>query len=73
MSTTTPVLGNLALEATQERSPCVHYWVIEQPAGPVSKGTCRSCGEERDFPNYTEGRFNNRRSDVSAGYQTEIV
>ena len=44
-----------ALEATQKRSGCQHHWVIEPPAGPVSKGTCRSCGEERDFPNYQEG------------------
>ncbi len=63
----------LALEAIQERSSCLHHWVIDPPAGPVSKGECRSCGKERDFPNYTEGRFNIRRSDVPAGYQTEIV
>ena len=53
-----------ALEATQKRSGCQHHWVIEPPAGPVSKGACRSCGEERDVPNYTDGRFNIRRSDV---------
>ncbi len=55
-----------ALEATQERSSCLHHWVIDPLAGPVSKGTCRSCGEERDFSNCTEGRFNIRRSDVPA-------
>ena len=42
----------LALEATQDRSGCQHHWVIDSPAGPVSKGACRSCGEERNFPNY---------------------
>jgi len=51
----------LALEATQERSACLHHWLLDSPAGPVSKGACRSCGEERDFPNYIEGRFNNAR------------
>ena len=45
----------LALEATQARSGCPHHWVIDPPAGRVSKGVCRSCGEERDFLNYTEG------------------
>ena len=40
------------LEATQRRSACLHYWMLDSPDGPVSKGTCRSCGEERDFPNY---------------------
>lgn len=44
----------LTLEATQERSVCQHHWVIESPAGPVSKGMCRCCGEEREFPNYIE-------------------
>ena len=52
----------LALEATQERSACLHHWVIDPPAGgPVSKGECRSCGEERDFPNYVEGPLKLRR------------
>ncbi len=51
----------LLLEATQEGSGCQHHWVIDPPDGPVSKGTCRSCGEERDFPNYIEGRWINQR------------
>ena len=63
----------LALEATQVRTRCQHHWILDAPAGPVSKGACRSCGEERCFPNYIEGRFNNRRSDVPPKYQTEIV
>ena len=51
----------LLLEATQDRSACQHYWVLDSPAGPVSKGECRSCGQERDFPNYIQGRYNNQR------------
>ena len=51
----------LLLEATQERSGCQHHWMVDRPAGPVSTGACRSCGEERDFPNYIEGRWNNAR------------
>ncbi len=35
---------------------CEHHWVIDSPAGSLSKGTCRSCGEERDFPNNPEDR-----------------
>ena len=46
----------LASEATQKRSGCQHHWVIDPPEGPASKGVCRSCGEERDFPNAPEGR-----------------
>ena len=48
----------VALGATQERSTCQHHWVVDPPAGPVSKGTCRSCGEGRDFPNHIEVRWN---------------
>ena len=62
-----------AEETTQERSGCQHHWVVEPPAGPVSKGVCRSCGEERDFLNYTKGRFNIRRSDVPDGYREHWV
>ncbi len=46
-----------AEEATQERSGCQHHWVRDPPGGPVSKGVCRSCGEERDFPNAPESRY----------------
>jgi hypothetical protein len=31
-----------------------HHWVIEPPNGPFSLGRCRSCNEERRFPNSTE-------------------
>ena len=30
---------------------CVHYWVIEVAAGPVSKGKCKKCRVIRDFEN----------------------
>jgi len=31
-----------------------HHWVIEPPNGPFSLGRCRSCNEEKQFPNSTE-------------------
>ena len=31
---------------------CVHHWLIEAPEGPVSKGICKKCGEEKEFQNY---------------------
>ncbi len=39
------------------RSACQHHWVIEPPTrgSSVSKGKCRNCGEERDFPNAPKG------------------
>ena len=30
---------------------CAHYWIIETADGPVSKGECQLCGEEREFSN----------------------
>ena len=31
---------------------CVHHWVLEAPNGPMAKGRCSVCGEERDFSNW---------------------
>ena len=31
-----------------------HHWLLDSPAGPVSKAGCRSCGQDDDFPNYVE-------------------
>ncbi|MFC1870977.1 hypothetical protein ACFLYF_01040 [Chloroflexota bacterium] len=28
---------------------CSHYWMIGTPNGPTTKGTCRLCGEEKEF------------------------
>lgn len=28
-----------------------HFWVIESPNGPTSQGTCKLCGNEREFRN----------------------
>ncbi len=33
---------------------CSHHWKIKAPDGPVSKGRCRLCGEEREFSNTSE-------------------
>ncbi|MBF8268152.1 MAG: hypothetical protein HW388_1660 [Dehalococcoidia bacterium] len=40
--------------AVEEEVRCVHYWIIDIPTGPVSKGECRQCGEVREFRNYLE-------------------
>lgn len=31
---------------------CVHYWVIDSPEGPMSRGMCKFCGAENQFQNY---------------------
>jgi hypothetical protein len=38
-------------EAIEDNSGCQHYWVIEAANGPSSMGTCRYCGESREFFN----------------------
>ena len=42
-------------EVGAEAPACLHQWLIDAPAGKTSKGTCRICGEVRDFQNYIEG------------------
>ena len=31
---------------------CVHKWRIQPADGPTSMGTCRNCGETKEFKNY---------------------
>lgn len=33
---------------------CAHRWVIETPNGETSRGVCRTCGAEKEFPNSAE-------------------
>lgn len=30
---------------------CTHHWIIDSPIGPISKGVCKICGEQREFCN----------------------
>ena len=32
---------------------CRHHWRIASPNGATSRGVCKRCGAERDFPNST--------------------
>jgi len=29
---------------------CIHWWLVETPRGPTSKGVCKLCGAEKEFP-----------------------
>lgn len=31
------------------RAACIHRWRIDEPSGPLVPGTCRLCGEVRQF------------------------
>lgn len=49
-----------ARACTNPASPEAHYWLIDSPDGPTSQGTCRHCGEKREFRNSTGGTDWNR-------------
>ena len=38
-------------------SECAHHWMIETSQGPMSKGVCRLCGENREFNNSPEASW----------------
>jgi hypothetical protein len=38
----------------KDQTRCCHYWVVETPNGPTSRGICRFCGEEKQFQNSQE-------------------
>ena len=46
---------NAVAEKPVTTATCRHHWIIETPTGPVSKGVCKLCGEERDFENIFYG------------------
>lgn len=29
-----------------------HYWVVETPSGPISRGVCKFCGLTREFDSF---------------------
>ena len=33
------------------KNTCVHHWLIEPATGPVSRGVCKLCGEQKEFFN----------------------
>lgn len=37
--------------AKEKKPACGHYWVIEVANGPSSIGTCKYCGDTREFLN----------------------
>ena len=42
---------NEKLPEKKEQATCHHYWVIEVANGPRSVGTCKYCGETKEFLN----------------------
>lgn len=46
-----------APEEPVTRDKCRHYWIIESPKGPTSKGVCKFCGAEKEFQNFLPDSF----------------
>ena len=47
-------MKNKVKEKTGEndsRDECNHYWIIEVANGPSSQGSCKYCGETKEFLN----------------------
>jgi hypothetical protein len=38
-------------QAQPQKELCRHFWVIDDPNGPVSRGKCKLCGAGKDFYN----------------------
>lgn len=39
------------MERPVTKGTCQHYWLIEPPNGPTSRGLCKLCGEVKVFDN----------------------
>ena len=61
---TAPRKPETEVQESDAQDKCCHYWKIETPNGPTSKGVCRICGEEKEFSNSPpEFVFTKPRSD----------
>ena len=49
---TSKVLTRETEAAKRNKGHCAHYWIIDPPDGPVSRGVCKICGDEKEFNNY---------------------
>ena len=56
MSPTSKKNAAPAEEVTAEvtEGGCVHHWVIDPPNGAVSQGSCKVCGDKKEFRNSFE-------------------
>lgn len=48
-------MGNkleIAPEEPISEGKCCHYWIIETPNGPTSRGVCKFCGAVKEFDNF---------------------
>jgi len=56
---------------SSKRKQCVHYWIIDPPDGPTSKGKCKHCGMVAEFYNNLQGRLNKAESSTAGDNNEE--
>jgi len=39
---------------------CIHWDKIKMPNGPISIGTCKKCGREREYENHKYPDYNSK-------------
>lgn len=50
------------LEPVAPVNECAHHWILMAPSGNSTAGTCKHCGENRQFndANQAPGRYSHR-------------
>ncbi len=43
--------NNVVADFIDKHPECEHFWQIDAPNGPISEGTCKKCGQTREFQN----------------------
>lgn len=56
-----------AVEEAVAKGKCRHYWLIETPKGPISRGVCKHCGVEKDFYNSVRHLLDDGQNTKSRG------
>ncbi len=49
------------------KGTCRHYWIVESPNGPASRGVCKLCNAEKEFENYGPDSW--RQDDISTLFE----
>ena len=57
-------------EAVLDSNKCPHYWLIDPPKGPTSKGICKLCGASKEFNNQYSAQTD-RSSQVTGKQEIE--
>ena len=70
--------GNNEVAEFEDLHPeCPHFWLIDSPNGPISKGTCKVCKQTREFQNsiqtsgWDRGNSAARKKAAAAAQKTE--